>query len=512
MTSFSRRVYLDVAALAAATLLLEGALLRLLAVAQFYHFAFLVVSLALLGFGASGTLLSLSTRLQAMPLQRLLPLAGVAFACSVAISYAAVNWLPFDSYSIAWQRSQILYFVLYYLAITLPFVCGGLGIGAALAAGGDRSHVVYAANLAGSATGALASLAMLRVAGVPGALMAAGLVALLPAWSGRLRRLAVGASVVLAAGFVWYAVLNLTAQAPLGLAVSPYKGLAYARQYPGAQRIFGAWNEIARVDVMEDAGTRQLPGLSYAYPGNPPRQYGLALDAGAVMPLTLAEPADFDAAEYMPEAIAFLLRPDARVLALEPGGGLVVLQALAGGAQRVTAVSGNALERRAATTAADYNVYAHPQVETVDETGRVYLQRSGEDFDIIMLPLTDPYQPVSSGAYSLAESYLLTVEAFTDMAAQLDEDGILVATRWLQTPPSESVKLLATVVATLERMGVDEPAKHIVMLRGIQTATVLAKLHAWSARRTGAGARLRGAPALRHCVDAGHFARRGESP
>ncbi len=119
---------------------------------------------------------------------------------------------------------------------------------------------------------------------------------------------------------------------------------------------------------------------------------------------------------------------------------------------------------------------------------------------------------MSSGAYSLAESYLLTVEAFTDMAAQLDEDGILVATRWLQTPPSESVKLLATVVAALERMGVDEPAKHIVMLRGIQTATVLAKLHAWSARELAQVRAFAERPALRPCVDAGHFARRGESP
>ncbi len=128
--SLPRRVYADVAALAAATLLLEGALLRLLAVAQFYHFAFLVVSLALLGFGASGTLLSLSPRLRAMPLPRLLPLAGAAFVCSAGVSYAVVNWLPFDSYSIAWQRRQIVYFLLYYLALTGPFLCGGLGIGA----------------------------------------------------------------------------------------------------------------------------------------------------------------------------------------------------------------------------------------------------------------------------------------------------------------------------------------------------------------------------------------------
>lgn len=477
--TFSTRIYLDVAALAAATLLLEGTLLRLLAVAQFYHFAFLVVSLALLGFGASGSLLSLSPRLQTMPLPKLLPLTGIAFACSVAVSYGTVNWLPFDSYSIAWQRIQILYFVLYYLALTLPFVFGGLGIGAALAAGGGRSHVVYASNLVGSAAGALLALAMLRVAGVPGALMAAAIVALLPAWSGRLKWMAAGATVFLGAGFIWYAALNLSAQAPLGLTISPYKGLAYARQYPGSQRIFGAWNEFARVDVMQEAGTRQLPGLSYAYPGNPPTQYGMALDAGAVMPVTLVRPSEFDAAAYLPEAIAFALRPEPEVLVLEPGGGLAVLQALAGDAQQVTAVTANALKRRAASTAGEYDPYLHPQVLPVFETGRVFLREPGQNYDVIALPLTDPYQPVSSGAYSLAESYLLTEEAFADMLSRLGQDGIFVTTRWLQTPPSETAKLVATIAAALRRTGVDNPADHVVVLRGIQTATALVKPGGW---------------------------------
>ena len=59
---------MGIAILAAATLLLETTLTRLLAVAQFYHFAFLVVSLALLGFGASGTALSLLPRLQRLSL------------------------------------------------------------------------------------------------------------------------------------------------------------------------------------------------------------------------------------------------------------------------------------------------------------------------------------------------------------------------------------------------------------------------------------------------------------
>ena len=110
-----RHTALSVAALAAAALLLESALTRLLAVAQYYHFAFLVVSLALLGFGASGAFLSL--RKSPEPNPHIYRLAGAGFAVSTLLAYAAVNWLPFDSYTIAWERRQLLYFALYYLII-----------------------------------------------------------------------------------------------------------------------------------------------------------------------------------------------------------------------------------------------------------------------------------------------------------------------------------------------------------------------------------------------------------
>ena len=54
---------LGVALLASSTLLLESALLRFLAVSQYYHFAFLVISLALLGFGASGSCLVIKKKI-----------------------------------------------------------------------------------------------------------------------------------------------------------------------------------------------------------------------------------------------------------------------------------------------------------------------------------------------------------------------------------------------------------------------------------------------------------------
>ncbi len=209
-----------VAALAAAALLLESTLTRLLAVGQFYHFAFLVISLALLGFGASGTFLAL--RASSSRNADLIRLAGVAFAAATVLAYAVVNWLPFDSYSIAWERRQILYFVLYYLALTLPFFCSGVGIGAALAGGGERSHLIYAANLLGSGVGVLLAPAALALGGVPGSVLASALVGLLatlvypaagPSSRGRSCGRWAGLAILLAGARLWQCSARSTGRA-----------------------------------------------------------------------------------------------------------------------------------------------------------------------------------------------------------------------------------------------------------------------------------------------------------
>ncbi|HLE15389.1 MAG TPA: hypothetical protein VI776_11615 [Anaerolineales bacterium] len=484
---------ISVGVLAAGALLLESTLTRLLAVAQFYHFAFLAVSLALLGFGASGSLLTLRPGLLedgpgGRPAgSRLLAFSGTAFALSVALAYAVVNLLPFDSYSIAWDRRQLIFFILYYLSLSLPFVFAGLGIGGALACSRARSHLVYGSNLLGSALGVLLAPLLLWLAGVPGSVLGSALAGLIVAWINRpvsrglSRWFLSGAFTCGLAGFALLAVSNQSGLAPLGVTISPYKGLAYARQYPGSTRLFGKWNAISRVDILAGAGTRALPGLSYTYPENPPSQLGLSVDADSLQPVTLVPPDRFAAASYLPEALVFQLEPEAHVLVLEPGAGLGVLQAVTGGATQVVAVSSNPLVLEGVNRTADnLDIYSHPNVRSLVENPRSFLRKGQSTYDVIYLPLTNAYRPVTSGAYSLAETYLLTEQAFAHMLGRLEEGGILVASRWLQLPPSEDLRLIATLAEALEVQGSLHADQALVAYRGIQTITVLVKPSGWS--------------------------------
>ena len=80
--------------LSAATLTFEINLTRLFSVAQFYHFAFMIVSIALLGFGASGTALAIfPALLRGDPARRLAQLS-LAAGLSLLGAYLLTNWLP----------------------------------------------------------------------------------------------------------------------------------------------------------------------------------------------------------------------------------------------------------------------------------------------------------------------------------------------------------------------------------------------------------------------------------
>jgi hypothetical protein len=56
----TKRLYLSVGLLAASIIAFQLTLMQLLSIMQWSHFAYMVISVALLGFGASGTMLALT--------------------------------------------------------------------------------------------------------------------------------------------------------------------------------------------------------------------------------------------------------------------------------------------------------------------------------------------------------------------------------------------------------------------------------------------------------------------
>jgi len=476
-----RIIWLSLFLLSAATLTFEINLTRLFSVAQFYHFAFMIVSIALLGFAASGTALTIFPALQKeQPIQRLGQLT-VGTGISMLIAFLLTNWLPFDSFSLAWDQRQVWILTLHYVALAAPFFFSGMALGFLLSTFPQSAGMTYAINLFGSATGCiLALIAPSHLSGEGTVILSmvlaflAGLISI-----SRIHKL-------LHPLFLGTAILFLFSLFDLGLRfagnssfaflelrISPYKSLSYALQTPGSRVIHRRWNAFSRIDIVRSEGIHSLPGLSYRYLQPLPSFDGLLVDGDDLSPVV--QPAtDSGFVAYLPNAVAFHLRAQSRALILEPRGGLDVFTALAQGAAQVTAIQINPLIVDAAP------IYQDPRVQVYVESDRSYLRRADFNYDLIVLSLGSSFHPVRSGAYTLAEDYRYTVESFQDALTHLSPGGLLVATRWLQDPPSEDLRLFALAVTALEKEGTD-PRQQLIAFRGFNTATILLKNGAFTA-------------------------------
>lgn len=466
--------------LSAATLTFEITLTRIFSVAQFYHFAFMVVSLALLGFGASGTFLTLFPRLKEHSPDRVLPILSWGFALSTVGSYALTLYVPFDSFRVSLDWRQWLVLALHYVALATPFFCNGTAVGLLLEARPEKANHTYAANLTGSAVGCLLAVIAPSLVGGEGAILLSAALAFLAALalqSPVSNLQSVISRIIQSALALILILVAIWTPSFLHIRLSPYKDLSYSLLLPDVELVSQRWNGFSRVDVVRAGGIHRLPGGGPSCP-EPPPQLGLTVDGDDMSPISHFAPGFTKAAftDCLLLALPYRLRPDAHALVLEPRGGLDVAVALAEGAQEVTAVEANPLivEAVQAQGAWAGDLYDDPRVTVISEEGRAYARRAQERYDIVVLSLTAPQRMVTSGAYSLAEDYRYTVEAFTDYLMRVDEDGLLVVARWLQVPPSESIRAFALAVEAVERAGGD-PAASIVALRSYQQMLILVR-------------------------------------
>jgi hypothetical protein len=262
--------------------------------------------------------------------------------------------------------------------------------------------------------------------------------------------------------------------------LSPYKTLSLLSQVADFKHVLTTWDATARVDIVESSAIHVMPGLSLWSPVGPPSQAGLLLDGDNLMPILGLSPDSEEAAllaDYSPEGVSFRLRPHSQSLVIEAGTGTAVLFALAAGAEHVTAVEDNRLIIEAIQN--NYQefsagLYTDSRVTVVNQSGRIFGRQPGtERYDLVFIALTDPHRPVTSGAYSLTENYVYTVEAIRDYLGILNDQGWLVTTRWLQTPPSESARTFGMIATALAESGRDPPT-HLVAIRSLRTMTVLA--------------------------------------
>jgi len=465
--------------ISAAALGLELVLVRALSIGHWHHFSYLVISTALLGFGAGGTFVTIGSKLLTRHYMKGLWGFAFGFAVAVPFIFRVCQKVPFDELQLIWDRRQILYLFAYYLLFFIPFFCAGSCVALAFTVCADKAHRLYFYNMTGSGLG-VAAVVALMYGNSPAALLlvissVAFFAALILAF-GMSRRWAVG-TVVCAA----VCLLAFSSGGPFALEIeiSENKSLVYYSALPGAETIAVRYSPLGRLDCIKAPAIRYFPGLELAYQGRLPEQILIISDADGISTVNHFEHLDdLDYLRHTTSALGYHLVSEPEVCIIGAGGGSDVAQALAHGARKVTAVEMNSQMIDLVRNRLDEfssGLYNRADVHIVIAEGRSFLQTtsSRELFDIINISLLDSFSASAAGLYALNESHLYTIEAIEQVLRRLRSRGLASITRMLKIPPRDSLKMLATVTEALRRRGISKPAEHIIMIRSLATATIV---------------------------------------
>lgn len=447
------------AVVSAAALAWEIALIHLLSIAHWGHFASLVVSLALLGFGASGSLVAVARRAVAGREVRAFAAVAAAAALTLDPAWRIAAAIPFDAFELLAVPRQLLWLSLVYLVLSIPFVLTGACVALAFLARSESIGRVYAANLAGSGAGAFFGLALvstLPADRLPGAIAVVAAFAVFP-----LARRA-GAAVL-----VSVALLAIVAPRP-DVPISSYKEGRQALRHPEARLLAREEGALGRLDLVAAPSLRYLPGASLALEEAVPARPVFYLNGQPLGPRAVA--ADTAMLTMTTEAAAFALPSEEppSVLVLGIGGGAPIWLARAHGARAISAVDPDG---RLDPLLAPGTL--RPDVRRVTAGLRGALRADEGAWDRILVTEVGSLVAGASGMGAVGTGWLFTTEAVADAWRALAPGGVATWHRWALEPPRDVLRLLATIDAVLDAQGIARSADHVAVVRGWGTVAVL---------------------------------------
>lgn len=444
----SRNALLAVGLMSFSALLLELALTRLFSVVLFYHFAFLAISIALLGLGAGAVFAYV--RREWLERWSVGQLGGLLCSVNALIVVGVLGVVLHSAVSIRpdWQNLRRL--TALYLASAVPFFITGLLFSIVFARQTKRVTQLYGADLIGGAIACLALVPVLNTIGAPNAILLAGVAVAVAgaAWAtGGGRSIPVGTAILL-----------------LVLMAVNYSGklfdIVYAKGYLRPHPLYAKWNALSRVEV-DNESVRGVDAES------------IVIDADASTYIMNTDPYRRDPVygrDLMSDApaIANVLRPRGDFAIIGPGGGVDVLRAVSNGSANVTGIEINPIIAtdimRDRFSDYSHHLYELPQVHMHVSDGRSFIRNSRNRYDVVQMTLVDTWASTAAGAFALSENNLYTVEAFREYFEHLKPDGMIAVTRWEFRRPREALRVVSEAMEALRQLGVQDTTRNFVVV------------------------------------------------
>ena len=464
------KLQLSLVLLSASLIAFQLELIQVLAHIQFYHFGYLVISIALLGFGASGTVIVLFRRRLIKHFNTLLPVLffGCSMAMSLALPVSGKLIQSFDLSLLFIEPSQFVILLFCQLLFFVVFFFGALAIGLIFIHYSTNISTLYFGNMIGSGLGGLGIVFLMSFI-LPERL--AQIIALLP-WFGGWLLYIKNKPFTTAFGLLNCCIIAFLLLFPNHIQPSLYKSIRRTLDLPDSRVISTQSSPLGTLQIVQASALRYSPGLSLAYDKTVPPVNGFVFLGGDGLGPIYSEDTSFMRATI--GELPFQIKKPKTVLSLSSATGSELHRILSHHPLRVNAIEANGrlldLLSRFSNTAHPYN---NPNVQTHVLHPRTWLAIDSNQYDLVTMPTVGSFGG-SAGLFAMQEHFLLTAEAFSQIWDRLSPNGLFQISAWIDSPLRTPLRLTATIAELFEQKGVHYQ-DHLAAVRSWDMLSLLIK-------------------------------------
>lgn len=430
----------------------------------------MIISVALLGFGAAGTFLTIFRQRLLNNYTRIFPSLLIITAILMAVTVIGVNLdaVRFDSLLIFQDLRYTGRLIATYFIFFLPFFTGALAIGLSFLKFANQIGKIYFANLVGSGLGGIISLILMHFFSVEQLPLLIAVIALagglvsFPKNAGKILQSMTIISILILLGVFF----NGSKLKP-----SEYKDISKTLLLPAATIEYEKSSPYGLVQIISSPVLRFAPGVSLSYRDTFPVRkvvFNNGNFIGYLVPETDQEKSSI--LNYTTQSLPYHIEKIDNVLILNTGTGENISLALSHKVSNIIANEANS------------EIFDLLQNSFVDQysvklkqtMSRNILTSLSASYDLIQLPIIGSFFG-NSGLNAIETRYELNIEAFHEMWDKLSDNGMISISCWMDYPVRNSYRILATFDQLLEEKNIKQPNEHIIAVRSWSGVTFLLK-------------------------------------
>jgi len=473
--------FLTILLTAASFLAYEILIMRILSILNWSHYAYMVVSLAMLGLGFSGVLLVIFPKFFKHWRNTIILVGCFLFSFSIPMAFYLNQKLPLNFLYLLWDWRQLIYLGISYLLYGVPFLIASCLLAVFFLCYPQKSGQVYAINLLGSGCGVIIALLLMCLIPPQQYLTACAIMAACAGLFWGMNYLKGVKRMALILFFIISLfILSWLNPSPLINYVSQYKGLPGLLRLPETRITNTLYSPLGLINTLKGKIIRLAPGLSINFKGKLPSQEALTIDAGSPSPI-INSSKNIESLSFFDELIysaGYQLIKNPNVLLIGVGGGSDILLAQYYRSSSITALEMNPQVIKAVNQVKSpllQKNFDDPRVNLLTKEARGYLEETKDKFDLIQLNPSGSLASSCAGVYAQNEDYLNTLESYKLFYDRLSSQGLFMVSRWMKTPARDGIKLFATGFQVLKNSGESFPEKQLALIRNWDIITLLVK-------------------------------------